>query len=156
VTERIGSAIETQSGRRFSFEPVEATYNTELLIVQLQHLRGRRPGQLKGLSLVAALLDEALLLHFRVEDDKLKVEALPQGFAADKGGSDSPSLAFIDRHIGGIGMADVLTPHLLGSIFKWSRSALHSCPCMDGCDLCTPASVLKLQAKQDAIQMMGT
>ena len=156
VTERIGSAIENQSGRRFSFEPVESNYNTELLVVALEHLQGRSSKELKGLALVAALLDEALLLHLRVEDDKLKVEPLPQGFAADQGGSTAPSLAFIDRHIGGLGMAEVLTPHLLGSIFKWSRSALHSCPCMDGCELCTPASVLKLQAKQEAIQMMGS
>jgi hypothetical protein len=156
VTERVGSAIETQSGRRFSFEPVEATYNTDLLVVQLEHLAGRRADQLQGLPLVAALLDEALLLHFAVEDDKLRVEALPSGFAADAGGSGSPSLAFIDRHIGGIGMADALTPHLLGSLFKWSRSALHSCPCMDGCERCTPGSVLGLRAKQDAIQMMGS
>ena len=156
VTERIGSAIETQSGRRFSFKPVEATYNTELLVVQLEHLAGHSADQLKALPLVAALLDEALLLHFAVSDDTLRVEALPQGFAADVGGSESPSLAVIDRHIGGIGMTDALTPHLLGSMFKWGRSALHSCPCMDGCERCTPASVLGLQAKQGAIQMMGS
>lgn len=156
VTERIGSAIETQSGRRFSFEPVEATYNTELLIVQMEHLAGHGGDQLRALPLVAALLDEALLLHFAVSDDTLRVEALPEGFAADGGGSRSPSLAVIDRHIGGIGMADALTPHLLGSMFKWGRSALHSCPCMDGCERCTPLSVLGLQAKQGAIQMMGS
>ena len=156
VTERIGSAIENQSGRRFSFEPVESNYNTELLIVTLEHLAGRQQGPLHGLSVVAALLDEALLLHLRVQDDKLKVEPLPRGFAADQGGSTAPSLAFIDRHIGGLGMSEVLSPHLLGAVFKWSRSSLHSCPCMDGCEVCTPASVLQLQAKQEAIQMMGS
>ena len=155
VTERVGSAQEYPSGRTFSFEPVESTFRTEVLLVELKHLEGKRPAELGGLKLVADLVTRALLLELRIEDDLLRAEPLVEGFAAEQGGSSVASLAFIDRHVGGLGIADLLTPHLLASSLRWARSALQACPCLDGCPSCSPPWSIELRVKQSALRMMG-
>ena len=78
------------------------------------------------------------------------------GNAGNTGNSGQTVAVSSGKDLGlGLGIADLLTPHLLASSLRWARSALQACPCMDGCPSCSPPWAVELRAKQSALRMMG-
>lgn len=146
VTETLRGAI--SGNATIEFPPVTARYRTQLRVVFFEHLAGHDPGP--GLDHIARVLDDVLLTHLRVRDEYLEVEAF-NGY----GGENVPALVFIDRRVGGVGVADALGLEAVFSMLKWTQALMKSCPCMHGCERCTPSEVLHHKAKQSAIQLLG-
>ena len=147
LTEVVSGA--TSRTGTIEFEPVSSEYKTHIRVVYLEHLYGHANIEASLLHL-ARVLDDVLLTHLRIRDEYLEVEPAPSGY----GGEPIPALLFIDRHVGGIGVADALGLETLFDLFRWTSVLMKSCPCNDGCDRCSPPEVLVYKAKQMAIQML--
>ncbi len=150
LTEFVSGSIE---GRRnpVSFDPVKAEYNTRIRVAHFAHLAGARDFE-NGLTHMARLLDDVLITQLRAADELIEAVGLPDGCGDDR----TPAVAFIDRHIGGMGAVESLSLDVVHELLQWTKVIMQSCKCMDGCELCTPLEALHLKAKQKAIQILET
>ena len=148
ITEFVSEALDSL-GQPSRFEPVSSEYNTRILVARLENLTGV-PNIDHGLMHVARLLDDVLIAHLRAPDELIEVIGLPNGYGND----GVPAVAFIDRHIGGMGVVEILKPDVVSSLLRWTSVIMKSCACMDGCPRCTPPEVLSAKAKQTAIRIL--
>ena len=131
--------------------PVKAAYLTEVKVVWLRHVGTLEDSWQDGLAHVARLLDDVLITHLRCRDENIEVVPRIRGF----GGIDSPALLFIDRHVGGAGVAEALSLDSILGMLRWVQAVMKACRCDRGCPRCTPPEVLRLQAKNEAISLLG-
>ncbi len=90
--------------------------------------------------------------HLVVEDEDVEVLALIDGL----GEITRPSLVMVDRHLGGLGLAGAVDAAMAHNLLRWAWGVLYSCPCMNGCEQCTPSVVLKRGAdKQGVLKLLG-
>lgn len=152
VKETVTRAL-SQVGENWSrFDtPVTATYLTEVKVVWLRHVGALEESWADGLAHVARLLDDVLITHLRCRDENIEVVPRIAGF----GGIDSPALLVIDRHVGGAGVADALSLDSILGMLRWVQAVMKACRCDRGCPNCTPPEVLRLQAKNEAIALLG-
>ena len=152
VTETVTRALSLAAENWSRFDtPVTASYLTEVKVVWLLHVGTLEDSWADGLAHVARLLDDVLITHLRCRDENIEVVPRIAGF----GGVPSPALLFIDRHVGGAGVADALSLDSILSMLHWTQAVMKACPCDRGCPLCTPPEVLRLQAKNEAISLLG-
>lgn len=128
------------------FDPVEASYDTEVRLVFPD-----RAEEGPGLFHLAATLDDLLGIHLQLADEDAEVVPVSAGFVPGYG----PGLAFVDRHVGGMGLARALDAGTIVHLLRWARALLFECGCMEGCGLCTPERVLRARpAKQQVLRML--
>jgi hypothetical protein len=151
VSEKVDRAMGLHGDSEVGFDRLSTSYSTYMKVVWFRHL-GPLDGPLAaGLTHLARLLDDILVLHLRCRDENIEVEAAPRGF----GGVDSPGLLVVDRHVGGAGVADALTLDVLVRALRWAQAVMKSCPCDRGCARCSPREVEMLGAKNEAIELLG-
>jgi hypothetical protein len=125
---------------RYSPVSTREPYETRAALVFLQAARS---------------LDGLIIAHLGSAQEDVEILDALSGFAD----VSRPALLFVDRHIGGMGVAEALPPDVVHELLRWARALLASCPnmsCLDGCTLCTPAEVLKQGPdKQGVLQMLG-
>ena len=131
--------------------PVTAQYMTEVKAVWLLHVGPLQDSWADGLAHVARLLDDVLITHLRCRDENIEVVPRIEGF----GGIDNPALLFVDRHVGGAGVAEALSLDAILGMLRWVQAVMKACRCDRGCPRCTPPEVLHLQAKNEAIDLLG-
>ncbi|MFO0576214.1 MAG: DUF1998 domain-containing protein [Polyangia bacterium] len=130
-----------------SYEPVEAGYDSTAAVLLFE----RVPSE-AALYHLARTLDLLLPAHLVVEDEDIEVLALTGGL----GELRRPALVFVDRHLGGLGVASALDAATAHNLLRWAWGVLYSCPCMNGCDKCSPQVVLKRGAdKQGVLKLLG-
>lgn len=130
-----------------TYEPIEARYDSTAAVILFE----RAPGE-ASLFHLARAVDLLLPAHLTVEDEDVEVLALPAGL----GELGRPSLVFVDRHLGGIGVSAAIDAATAHNLLRWAWGALYSCPCMNGCEKCTPPLVLKRGAdKQGVLKLLG-
>jgi hypothetical protein len=147
VTESVGGAIRRGADTAaVRFPAVTASYSTLAVVVMFS----KAPA--KALYHAGRSAGQVLPAHLLVDHEDVDVVALPGGLA----GVNRPSLVFVDRHVGGIGVADALDAPTLHGVLFWSRNVLSKCSCLRGCDECTPAEVLAAGPdKVQAIKLLG-
>ncbi len=129
------------------FPTVSAEYPTQAAVL----LFGSVPSR-PALRHAARLAAELIPAHLLVEPEDVELVIYPDGF----GGVQRPALAFVDRHVGGIGVAEALDPRTLHELMRWTWGVLYGCPCMKGCEACTPADVLAAGPdKVGALKLLG-
>lgn len=129
-----------------SFARVTATYPSEATVVFFER------GSARTLEHLARSLASMLPAHVRVGAEDADVVALPEGF----GGLSRPALAFVDRHVGGMGLTDALDGDAVHDMLRWARLVLQNCGCLDGCARCTPPEVIERGAdKQGVLLLLG-
>lgn len=134
------------SGSDLSFPPVTSSYPSRATVAFLAFSRSP-----KALFHLARVVDALLPAHVRAAQEDVEVIAV-ESF----GGLARPALVFVDRHLGGMGVAEVLDADALHDLLRWARGVLFHCPCMDGCANCTPPEVLAAGAdKQGVLAMLG-
>ena len=101
---------------------------------------------------LARVLDALLPAHVRAAQEDVEVQALAEGL----GGLARPALVFVDRHVGGMGVAEAIDAEAVHDLLRWERGVLFHCPCMDGCANCTSPEMLAVGAdKQGVLQLLG-
>ncbi|MBN2797806.1 MAG: DUF1998 domain-containing protein [Deltaproteobacteria bacterium] len=134
VSETIRSAWVPELDREQHFDPVRARYHSTVLAVILPDaVEG------KGLSHLAATVDELVQLFLRTTDEDCEVVAAGPAQTLGLG----TGLLFIDRHIEGMGIATALHPAALTQLLRWAHQLLFECPCLEGCPRCTAEQILK-------------
>ncbi|MEN9799124.1 MAG: hypothetical protein RL653_2820 [Pseudomonadota bacterium] len=124
-------------GRRETvrMEPVSSTYDSPVRL--LFFAQGLEPRTLQHL---ARTLDAVLLAHLLARDEDVEVVALSAG---ELGAGSPAGLAVVDRHLGGMGVAEALDRATLASLFRWASSVTRCAnpACVEGCAQCTPEDV---------------
>lgn len=93
-----------------------------------------------------------LQAHLVIEDEDVEVWRWEGGL----GEVTRPSLVLVDRHLGGLGLAAAVDAAMAHNLLRWAWGVLYSCPCMNGCEQCTPKVVLQRGAdKQGALKLLG-
>jgi len=148
VREQVAGAIPRGAAKSsVKFPAVTAEYPTQAAVV----LFGAIPSR-PALRHAARLAAELLPAHLLVEPEDVDLVLYPDGF----GGVQRPALALVDRHVGGIGVADALDPRTIHELLRWTWGVLYGCPCMKGCDTCTPPDVLAAGPdKVGALKLLG-
>lgn len=133
-----------QDGLHFS--PVQAEYPSRIALLYFPH-----PSHPSTLHHLARLIDAVLLGHLQAAPEDVEVIAVEAGFA-DFG---NPGIAFVDRHLGGLGVAEALEPAVIHELIVWSRSLIYSCHCLEGCDHCSPHDLpTHLRDKQGVLRLL--
>ena len=129
------------------YAPVKAEYESVAAVLMFERVPS--PAALEH---VGRVIDLVLPAHLATDDEDIEVRAYPTGFA----GITRPALVFIDRQVGGIGVAEALDARTVNDLLRWTWGVLHSCACMNGCKECTPPEVLaRGPDKQGALQLLG-
>lgn len=129
------------------YQAVEARYNSTALVLLFEKV-----GSEAALHHLARVIDLLLPAHLVVEDEDVEVLALAAGI----GEIARPALLFVDRHLGGIGVASAIDAATAHNLLRWAWGVLYSCPCMNGCEQCTPPDVLKRGAdKQGVLKLVA-
>lgn len=72
------------------------------------------------------------------------------------GGVARPALVIVDRHVGGIGLAEALDAATIQHLLRWTWGVLFRCACVEGCATCTPPEVLAAGPdKVGALKLLG-
>lgn len=148
VREEVSGAIPLGSAvPSVRYAPVEARYDSVAAAVLFE--RAPSPA---ALAHVGRVLDLVLPSQLAADDEDIEVLAFAGGF----GTIQRPALVFVDRNVGGVGVAEALDARTVHELLRWSRGVLHSCPCMNGCPECTPPDVLASGPdKQGALKLLG-
>lgn len=148
------TATETVSGFRLKegqeergFDPVTSRYKTSV--------RGLFfPGQAgpETLHHLARSVDGVLLAHLLAAEEDVEVVPVAAGFQPGLPGG----VLFVDRYVGGMGVAEALDAAALGEILLWTRAVLQGCACGPGCPECTPREVLaSTPDKSGVLRLLG-
>jgi hypothetical protein len=148
VRERVTGAVSRgQATAGVRYGAVESGYSTVALVVLFEKIPSR-----KALRHAGRLAAELLPAHVRVERDDVELVLASEGIA----GLPRPALAIVDRSPDGIGVAAALDPGTLHDLLRWTWGVLYRCPCVDGCEACTPADVLTAGPdKVGALKLLG-
>lgn len=129
------------------YPAVEARYESLAVVILFEKVPSRAT-----LFHLARVVDMLMQAHLVVEDEDVEVLALIDGL----GEITRPSLVMVDRHLGGLGLAGAVDAAMAHNLLRWAWGVLHSCPCMNGCEQCTPSVVLKRGAdKQGVLKLLG-
>ena len=147
VTERVSGAIgRGTDNATVRFPPVIARYSTLGVVVMFHKATP------KALYHAGRIACRVLPAHLLIDHEDVDVVSMSTGIASVK----RPCLVFVDRHVGGIGVADALDPPTLHDLLLWSRNVLSKCSCLHGCQDCTPSEVLAAGPdKVQAIKLLG-
>ncbi|MSP17134.1 MAG: DUF1998 domain-containing protein, partial [Myxococcales bacterium] len=115
------------------YPAVQAEYETVAAVIFLVG-----PASAASIHHVARLADLLLTSHLIAQPEDVEVIGYAEGF----GGTRSPALVFVDRNIGGMGVAEALDHHAVRDLLRWAWGVLYSCACARGCAKCTPPEVL--------------
>ncbi|MCB9678572.1 MAG: DUF1998 domain-containing protein [Alphaproteobacteria bacterium] len=145
VTERVHSAWVPASDQEERFDAVESQYDTEARFIFPD--KGE-----KGLGLfhLAATVESLLPVFLRCEAADVAVTPVRAGFLEGMGAG----VAVVDRFVGGMGFANALDDGALAELLTWARAMLYECGCMDGCEKCSPAAVLRVGPDKQAVLKM--
>lgn len=145
ITEEVGGAWVPGEDQQERFEIVRSRYDTDVrLILPTEAAAGPGLGHLAGM--IASLLPA----HLAVGPEDFEVTVVGRGLVADSG----PGVAVVDRHVGGLGVADALDDGTVIEVLRWVRAVLYACPCDAGCARCTPESVLRAGPDKAAVLRM--
>ena len=149
VRESVSGAIPRgQAAPSARFAPVWGQYATTAAVIMFSHAPSP-----KALRHAGRLAADLLPAHLLIEREDVEVLAFPDGLPF--GQVNRPTLAFVDRHVGGIGVAEALDPRTMHNLLRWTWGVLNHCPCIEGCERCSPASVLAAGPdKIGAIQLL--
>ncbi len=129
------------------YPAVEARYESLAVVILFEKVPSRAT-----LFHLARVVDMLMQAHLVVEDEDVEVLALVDGL----GEVTRPSLLMVDRHLGGLGLAGAVDAAMAHNLLRWAWGVLYSCPCMNGCEQCTPSVVLKRGAdKQGVLKLLG-
>lgn len=129
------------------YPAVEARYESLAVVILFEKVPSRAT-----LFHLARVVDMLMQAHLVVEDEDVEVLALVDGL----GEVTRPSLVMVDRHLGGLGLAGAVDAATVHNLLRWAWGVLYSCPCMNGCEQCTPSVVLKRGAdKQGVLKLLG-
>ncbi len=129
------------------YPAVEARYESLAVVILFEKVPSRAT-----LFHLARVVDMLMQAHLVVEDEDVEVLALVDGL----GEVTRPSLVMVDRHLGGLGLAGAVDAAMAHNLLRWAWGVLYSCPCMNGCEQCTPSVVLKRGAdKQGVLKLLG-
>jgi hypothetical protein len=143
VSERVHAAWVPGRDQEERYDTVESQYDTELRFVFPDRAH-------KGLGLfhLAAVVEALLPVFLRCGPDDVAVTPVRAGFLPGQGAG----IAVVDRFIGGMGFAAALDDATLHDLLTWARVLLYECDCMEGCERCSPPSVLRVgPAKQEVL-----
>ena len=148
LEESVSGAIPRDSGTvSVKYPPVTVKYPSRATVI----LFAEKPSA-KALRFAGAMCARLIPAHLLVEPEDVDVVAFPAGFAQVA----RPALVFVDRHLGGIGVADALDAATVHNLFRWTWGILYRCPCMNGCDKCTPPELLATEPdKVGALKLLG-
>lgn len=142
-----GSIPRGESEPKVRYPAVESRYPSHAVLVLFESVPSHA-----ALRQLACGLDWILPAHVVHEDEDAHVLACPEGFS----GLSRPALLFVDRHLGGLGLADALTAEAIYKLLRWTWGVLYRCPCMNGCAQCVPAIALAQGAdKQGVLKLLG-
>jgi hypothetical protein len=129
------------------YPAVEARYDSLAVVILFE-----RVPSAAALFHLARVVDLILQAHLVIEDEDVEVLALEGGL----GEVTRPSLVLVDRHLGGLGLAAAVDAAMAHNLLRWAWGVLYSCPCMNGCEQCTPKVVLQRGAdKQGVLKLLG-
>ena len=129
------------------YPAVEARYDSLAVVILFE-----RVPRAAALFHLARVVDLILQAHLVIEDEDVEVLALEGGL----GEVTRPSLVLVDRHLGGLGLAAAVDAAMAHNLLRWAWGVLYSCPCMNGCEQCTPKVVLQRGAdKQGVLKLLG-
>lgn len=146
VKERVHAAWVPGRDQEERFGVVESSYDTIVRFVF-------PAGATKGLELfhLAACVEAFLPVFLRCDRADVSVVPVRAGFVEGR----AAGIGVVDRFVGGMGFAEALDDARLQEILAWTRAMLYECPCMDGCERCTPPQVLRVgPAKQRVLQLL--
>jgi hypothetical protein len=125
----------TNPPRIETYAPVSTTYPTRMRGIFF----AANPSA-STLRHLAIALEDVFAAHILAPRESLKVVVV-----AEPGllGYLPTGLVVVDRHILGMGLADILDKVVVGDALAWLSAMLGNCTCKDGCEKCTPAAVLK-------------
>lgn len=137
-----------EDGRKVEYDsPVRAQYRT-----RVRGIFFPRPAPPEAHRHLAACVDRMLLAHLLAGDDDIHVIAVPAGFAPDQ----PAGIVAVDRHVGGMGVAEALDLQVVKALFRWVRSTLYNCDCNAGCLRCTPNHALRgAPNKTEVLKLLG-
>lgn len=144
VTETIDGVCDEQ-GTTVRYDPVTSRYRSRARCV------GFEAASQTTLLHLAGSLKIALNAHLLASEGAVQVVVLPSGFPEHTAG-----VALVDRFVGGMGVAEALTEHVVADALSWVYAILFGCPCTDGCLKCSPADVVRNgPVKQDVLRLLG-
>lgn len=148
LRESVTGAIPRDKGTAsVKYPPVTVEYPSRAVVI----LFADKPSA-KALRYAGAMSARLVSAHLLVEPEDVDAVAYPAGF----GNVARPALVFVDRHLGGVGVADALDAATVHNLFRWTWGILYRCPCMNGCDKCTPPDVLAAGTdKVGALKLLG-
>lgn len=147
VTEEIRRYFHADGTSTTYAAPVRATYNT-----RVRALLFPSPAPAGAMEHLAACLDHVLLAHLLAADDDIHVEPIAAGLYQGL----PAGVAIIDRHVGGMGVAEALDQQSVEVLLQWTRAILQTCPCNAGCEKCTPAAGLRGGPNKGAVlELLG-
>jgi hypothetical protein len=148
LRESVTGALSREKGTAsVKYAPVSVKYSTRAVVI----LFAQKPSA-KALRYAGAMAARLIPAHLLVEPEDVDVVAFPSGFA----NVARPALVFVDRHLGGIGVSSALDAATIHNLFRWTWGILYRCPCMNGCDKCTPPELLATEPdKVGALKLLG-
>jgi hypothetical protein len=139
--------LRAADGTELVYAPVESVYRSRVRGIFFPSAPPPRV-----LQHLARALDGVLGALFFLEDDDAHVAAVPAGLPP----SLPPGLLVVDRHLGGMGLAEALDDDAVRAALRWVRAVLAACPCANGCARCTPEITLaEGPAKAGVIEVLG-
>jgi len=103
-----------------------------------------------GLGHWAGVVSSLLPSHLAVGIEDCEVTVVGRGLVDGTGFG----IAIVDRHVGGLGIAEALDDGTVIDLLRWVRAVLYACPCDVGCARCTPESVLRAGPDKAAVLAM--
>lgn len=145
VGERVHAAWVPGHDQEERFGVVESSYDSVIRFVFPAEAE-------KGLGLfhLAANMEALLPVFLRCSPTDAAVIPVRAGFIEGLGAG----IAIVDRFVGGMGFAEALDDGRIHEILGWTRAVLYECPCMDGCERCTPPQVLRVGSAKQAVLAM--
>jgi len=129
------------------YPAVSSRYDSQAVVILFEKVPNRAT-----LFHLARVVDLLMQAHLVVEDEDVEVLALFDGL----GELSRPALVIVDRHLGGLGLAGAVDAAMAHNLLRWAWGVLYSCPCMNGCEQCTPSVVRKHGAdKQGVLKLLG-
>jgi hypothetical protein len=134
VTEKISRYYHADGTSTGYAAPVEATYVTRVRAILFPKVVPA--GAMQHL---AACLDHVLQAHLLAADEDIHVIPVPAGLHQGL----PAGVAVVDRHVGGMGVAEALDQQSVEVLLQWTRAILQTCACNAGCAKCTPQPGLR-------------